>query len=146
MLLKRLVENDLYSSLNEMQKLQSRLNRLLASGSTTASGEFPQMNIWTSEQGAVIRTEIPGIQPDDVNISLVNDTLTVRGARESLNLREGETCHRQERGSGQFMRSIQLPFSVDGDKVKAKFFDGVLEITLPRSEAEKPRKISVVAE
>ena len=104
-----------------MQKLQSRLNRLLASGSTTASGEFPQMNIWTSEQGAVIRTEIPGIQPDDVNISLVNDTLTVRGARESLNLREGETCHRQERGSGQLCVRYSYRFQLTGIRLRPSF-------------------------
>jgi HSP20 family protein len=129
-----------------MQRLQGRLNRLLSNHSITSSSEFPPMNIWTCETGAVLRTEIPGISSEDVEISLVHDTLTIKGQRRPENLKEGESCHRNERGCGQFTRSIQLPFAVEVDKVEARFADGVLQITLPRAEAEKPRKINVVAQ
>lgn len=146
MLFQRFAGNELFSSLREMQRLQDSLNRVLSAGATNQSTEFPLVNVWTSEQGAIVRAEVPGIAPDDVDISLVHDTLTIRGSRKPEELSEGESRHRHERGSGEFTRSLQLPFGVEGDKVEAKFANGVLQITLPRAEAEKPRRISVVSE
>ncbi len=147
MLYQRYAESDLFSSLQDMQRLQSSLNRLLTeSAPPAASAEFPLINVWTSETGAVVRAEIPGVAPEDVDISLVNDTLTLRGSRNPEELKEGESRHRQERGYGQFTRSLQLPFGVEADHVQAKFSNGVLQITLPRAEAERPRRISVVSE
>lgn len=145
MLFQRLAGNDLFSSLREMQRLQDSLNRVLSSG-PNHSTEYPLVNVWTSENGAIVRAEVPGIAPEDVDISLVHDTLTIRGSRKPEELKEGESRHRHERGFGEFTRSLQLPFGVEGDKVEAKFANGVLQITLPRAEAEKPRRISVVSE
>lgn len=147
MLFQRYADNDLFGSLRDMQRLQNSLNRLLtASVPLEASAEFPPINVWTSENGAIVRAEIPGVAPEDVDISLVNDTLTLRGSRNPEELKEGESRHRQERGYGQFARSLQLPFGVEADHVQARFSNGVLQITLPRAEAEKPRRISVVSE
>lgn len=146
MLFQRLAGNDLFSSLREMQRLQDSLNRVLSAGGANQPKEFPLVNVWTSENGAIVRAEVPGIAPEDVDISLVHDTLTIRGSRTPEEVKEGESRHRQERGYGQFTRSLQLPFGVEADKVEAKFADGVLQITLPRAEAEKPRRISVVSE
>lgn len=146
MLFQRVSDNDLFASMREMQRLQSSLNRLLSHPATNRAAEFPPINVWTSENGAIVRAEIPGVAADDVEISLVNDTLTLRGSRKTEELSEGESRHRQERGYGQFTRSLQLPFGVEAEKVQAKFTNGVLQITLPRAEAEKPRKISVVSE
>ncbi len=147
MLFQRYADSDLFSSLQDMQRLQSSLNRLLTENvPPVASAEFPLINVWTSETGAVVRAEIPGVAPEDVDISLVNDTLTLRGSRNPEELKEGESRHRQERGHGQFTRSLQLPFGVEAEHVQAKFSNGVLQITLPRAEAEKPRRISVVSE
>jgi HSP20 family protein len=147
MLIQRLADNDLFGSLRDMHRLQNSLNRLLSTSvPIEAPAEFPLINIWTSENGAIVRAEIPGMAPNDVDISLVNDTLTIRGFRNPEELQEGESRHRQERGFGQFSRSLQLPFGVEADHVQAKFSNGVLQITLPRSEAERPRRISVVSE
>jgi HSP20 family protein len=147
MLIQRLADNDLFGSLRDMHRLQNSLNRLLSTSvPIEAPAEFPLINVWTSENGAIVRAEIPGIAPDDVDISLVNDTLTLRGFRNPEELQEGESRHRQERGFGQFSRSLQLPFRVEADHVQARFSNGVLQITLPRSEAERPRRISVVSE
>lgn len=146
MLLQRYSENDLFGPLHDMQRLQHTLNRLLSANSSTRPPEYPPINIWTSESGAIVRAEIPGVGPEDVDISLVNDTLTLRGYRRPEELNEGESRHRQERGYGQFARSIELPFGVEADHVEAKFSHGVLLINLPRAEAEKPRKISVLCE
>lgn len=146
MLLRRFAENDLFSSLKDMQRIQNQLDRLLSASASSTSLEFPPTNVWTSEEGAIVRSEIPGIEPERVDISLVNNTLTIRGSRGEEVLKEGQSCHRQERESGHFTRTLQLPFNVNSDCVEARFFNGVLEITLPRAEAEKPRKISVVTE
>ncbi|MDZ4835233.1 MAG: Hsp20/alpha crystallin family protein [Candidatus Melainabacteria bacterium] len=146
MLLRRFAENDLFSSLKDMQRIQNQLDRLLSASASSGSLEFPPTNVWTSEEGAIVRSEIPGIEPERVDISLVNNTLTIRGSRGEEVLKEGQSCHRQERESGHFTRTLQLPFNVNSDRVEARFCNGVLEITLPRAEAEKPRKISVVTE
>ncbi len=147
MLLQRITDSDAMSSLSEMHRIQQQINRLLSLGSTSAvAHEFPAINVWTSEEGAIVRTEIPGINPDDVDISLVNDTLTIRGERCSESKLDDEICHRHERGFGQFARSVKLPFAVEPDAVKADFKDGILQIDLPRATAEKPRKISVRCE
>ncbi len=147
MLFQKLTDNDLFGSVRDMQRLQNSLNRLLSDRiPVEASAEFPPLNVWTSENGVIVRAEIPGVAPEDVDISLVNDTLTLRGSRNPDELKEGESRHRQERGYGLFTRSLQLPFGVEADHVQARFSNGVLQITLPRSEAEKPRRISVVSE
>ncbi len=146
MLLQRLAGNDLFSSLRDMQRLQDSLNRFISASAANGASEFPLVNVWSSESGAIVCAEVPGIAPEDVDISLVHDTLTIRGSRAPEELKEGETRHRYERGHGQFTRSLQLPFGVEADKVEAKFSSGVLQITLPRAEAEKPRRISVVSE
>ncbi len=146
MLLQRFADTDLFSSLRDMQRLQQQLSRLLSTEGSPSTQEFPPINLWASENGAIVRTEIPGIDPNDVEISLVNDTLTIRGSRNPESLQEDQRCHRKERGHGQFTRSLQLPFGVEADKVQARFCNGVLQITLPRAEADKPRKIGVVSE
>jgi HSP20 family protein len=91
----------------------------------------------------VVNAEVPGIDVKDIDISVVGETLTLSGARKSEDLEEGSRYHRQERGSGKFNRSVELPFPVDIDKVEATFKNGVLHISLPRSEADKPKKIVV---
>jgi HSP20 family protein len=146
MLIERIADNDLFGSLRDVQRVQNSLNRLLSIGGPAHHVEFPLINVWTSENGAIVQAELPGIAPEDVEISLVKDTLTLRGSRNPDELKEGESRHRQERGYGQFTRSLELPFSVEGDAVQAKFSNGVLQVTLPRAEAEKPRRITISCE
>lgn len=108
--------------------------------------EFPAVNVWVSGDKAVVTTEIPGVNPDELEITAVKDTLTFRGMRKIEELREGDTYHRRERWSGQFTKTLQLPFAVEAGKVEARFARGVLYVTLPRAEADKPRKISIKSE
>ncbi len=103
------------------------------------------MNVWTNSDGAVVTAELPGINPDDLEISVQGDTLTLRGTRDPEQLCEGEAYHRRERGCGKFQRAFQLPFVVDAGKVEATYELGVLSITLPRAESDKPRKIQVAS-
>ncbi|MBX9689200.1 MAG: Hsp20/alpha crystallin family protein [Candidatus Obscuribacterales bacterium] len=142
MLLHRMTENGLWNSMRELDNMRQKLNQLLYSD-TAGNRDFPALNVWVSENGAVLETELPGFEVSDIEILVVNDVLTLKGTRQTEALQEGERYHRQERGFGQFARSIQLPFSVNAEAVEAKFEKGILEINLPRSAADRPRRISV---
>jgi HSP20 family protein len=104
---------------------------------------YPPMNIHTGEEDVIITAEIPGIDPADIDLTVTGDTLTIKGTRKAQETKPGETWHRRERGAGNFFRTVQLPYNVDGNKVQAGYVNGVLKIELPRAEADKPRKISV---
>jgi HSP20 family protein len=86
---------------------------------------------------------LPGIDPNAIDISVVGKTLTLRGSRKPEEFKENESYHRRERWHGQFTKTIELPFDIDSGKVDAQYRKGILRITLPRAEADKPRKISV---
>lgn len=130
----------------EMNQLQDEMNRLFdtyqPSRFRTASG-YPAVNIWSREDSIKVTAEVPGINPKDIEISVVGETLTLSGIRKPDELKEGARYHRHERGYGKFTRAIQLPYSIDANKVDAKFKNGVLDINLPRAEADKPKKITV---
>ncbi len=130
----------------ELNQIQRDMNRVFDGYSpirTRTAPSYPALNIWSNEEGLVVNAEVPGIDVKDIDISVVGETLTLSGARKSEDLEEGSRYHRQERGSGKFNRSVELPFPVDIDKVEATFKNGVLQISLPRSEADKPKKIVV---
>lgn len=133
----------------EMARMQRTMNRMFrnmqpAFGSRVSSG-YPAMNVWANEEGLVVTAELPGIDPEALDISVVDKTLTVSGNRAPESLEEGEVYHRREREYGKFTRSFQLPYTIEADAVEAVYEKGVLQITLPRAEADKPRKITVKA-
>lgn len=106
---------------------------------------FPALNVWSNADGVLVTAEIPGIAPDAIDISIVDKSLTLQGTREADDLGEEVTTHRQERGYGAFNRTLTLPYNIEQDQVEATFKNGVLTITLPRKEEEKPKKIAVQA-
>jgi HSP20 family protein len=120
-----------------------RVNRALTRWNAPASVEFPAVNVWVAENNAFVTSELPGVEPEDIDISVAGKSLTIRGSRKSEDLKEGESFHRRERWHGQFTKTLEMPFSIESGKVDAKFVKGILNISLPRAEAEKPRKISV---
>jgi HSP20 family protein len=103
------------------------------------------LNVWSYADGIVIDAELPGVDPKDVDVSVVGDELTLRGKVNVLEPREGETYHRRERPAGEFSRTLQLPFRADTGGVKANYKNGVLRLTVPRSEEERPKKVVVEA-
>lgn len=129
--------------LREMQRLQREMNRVFSGLEQPLSQEVPLVNAWVGEGDVVVTAELPGVDPAKVDISVVGNTLTISGTRDADPLKEGESYHRQERHYGRFSRSLQLPFHVEAGKVEARYERGVLRITLPRAEADKPRKIAV---
>jgi HSP20 family protein len=131
-----------------MDRLQQDMNRLfgdMAVNRMRKAPSFPAVNVWAAEDRALITAEIPGVDKDDFDINVTGDTLTLSGVRKAEELPENARYHRRERKSGEFSRNIQLPYTIDVDKVKATFKNGVLKVELPRVEAEKPKKITVRA-
>lgn len=135
-----------WRDIDKMQREMSRLfDELAYVPRSQMAPSFPAMNVWTNEDGAVITAELPGVKPEDIDISVVGETLKLTGSRQPEEVEEGTKFHRRERGFGEFTRTFQLPFAVETDNVEAVFEKGVLHISLPRAEAEKPKKISVKA-
>jgi HSP20 family protein len=123
----------------------SQLMEPFGRGGPGVGGEFPAVNIWTGEDDAILTAELPGINPDDLEITVKNNTITLRGSRKPEDLDDKHTVIRKERGAGTFVRSFSLPFRVDADKVSAQYQKGVIQVMLARSEADKPKKITVNA-
>lgn len=130
----------------EMQRLQNEVNRLFSRLTQAGGRHYPPINVWTGPDEVIVSAELPGIEAEKVEISVLDDLLTLSGTHETTPLKEGETYHRQEINYGRFSRSIQLPFKVEAERVNATYDKGILTITLPRSEKDKPQKIAIKAQ
>lgn len=130
-----------------LSQLQRDMDRLVGetrstTGATWAAG-FPAVNIWSKEDRAIIKAELPGVKAEDIDVSASGQGLTIRGERSREDVGDGVTWHRRERRMGAFARSVELPFTIAPDSVDASYRDGVLEVHVERVEAEKPRRIEV---
>ena len=90
--------------------------------------------------------ELPGVNDENVDISVKGETVSISGERKADELKEGESYHRQERAQGSFNRTLKLPFRVESESAEANYEKGVLRLTLERSEEDKPKKIKIKAE
>ena len=131
-----------FEPIGEMPRTQADLNRLFGLRFYPRP-EFPMMNLWTGPDGAILAAQVPGVSPDELEITIRGDTITLRGNRPPEVSKEGAVVQRQERMHGPFERSVVLPFRVDADKASAKFDRGVVTLNLPRPESDKPRRIQV---
>ena len=104
------------------------------------------MDIYETGEELVIKAELPGVSREDVNISVEDGILTIQGERKKEEEIEEDNFHRLERSYGKFTRSFRLPKTVDADKTRAGFKEGVLRITLPRREEIKPREVKIELE
>jgi HSP20 family protein len=129
--------------LRDMRRTQDQINRLFE-GMRLPALEYPPVNVWVSPEGAVMTAAMAGAKPDQVDIMVHQNTVTLRGDREPETQGEGEVIvHRQERVLGPFSRTVILPFRVDADRVDARFERGVLTLKLPRPAADQPRRIKI---
>ncbi|MCU0305677.1 MAG: Hsp20/alpha crystallin family protein [Thermoanaerobaculales bacterium] len=111
---------------------------------TSASGAWsPAVNILEKEEGIVISADLPGLKAEDVEVTVDNGVLTIKGQRSFEEASEGQTYHRVERWYGSFERSFTVPNSVDPSKIEARFVNGEMSITLPKREESKPRSVKV---
>ena len=140
----RTINNRQRSVWNELERMRSELDKLARTGSrVTGAPNFPALNVWSSAEGLVVTAEIPGVTAEDIDISIVGETLTLSGSRDPEYDGDQVRYHRRERGYGQFNRTLELPYRIEADQVEATFDKGVLTINLPRAEEDKPKKISV---
>jgi len=134
--------------LNAPFELQNDLPRAFFGPRSPESGRcrtWPQFNVWSSDHELIVTAEIPGLDPEQIDVNVNNDLLTVSAGVNAEELSEGESYQRRERYAGQFERSVRLPFAVDQEKSEARYVDGVLEIRLTKPEQDKPRKLTVNA-
>jgi HSP20 family protein len=134
--------------------LQDRMNRLFEEsfrGLNRGTEEdwalggawAPPVDIYEKDGNIVLKAELPGIDPKDVDVRVENNVLTLRGQRKFDTELKRENFHRVERSYGTFTRSFTLPAVVDTEHIKAEYKDGVLMVTLPQHEEAKPKQISI---
>ena len=139
----------------DLVSIQGRMNRLFDEafrGATRPSGDeeewslgswAPAVDIFEQDGNIVLKAELPGVDPKDVDVRVENNVLTLRGERKLDNEVQKESYHRVERAYGSFSRSFTLPNVVDTEKIKADFKDGMLKLVLPKKEEAKPKQISI---
>lgn len=103
----------------------------------------PPVDICETEDSLVLKAELPGIKPDDVEIRVEDNTLHLKGERKFEKEVKDENVHQVERSYGTFSRSFSLPSSIDSDKVKAEYENGVLTLTMPKRVEAKPKTIKI---
>jgi len=137
---------------NEVSFLQDRINRLFDdsfpstknTGDRSTRGEWnPVVDIFDTEEAIVLHAELPGLTKEDVAIEVKGNVLTLKGEKCACTYVDEDSCRLNERCFGSFQRDFTLPAAIDYRKIKATFRSGVLELTIPKPEAERPRRITV---
>ncbi len=103
----------------------------------------PPVDIYETESDIVVKAELPGVDPKDVEVKVEDNTLYLKGERKFEKEVKNESYHRVERAYGSFARSFSLPNSINAEKVKAEYKDGLLTLMLPKREEAKPRTIKI---
>jgi HSP20 family protein len=106
----------------------------------------PAINILEREDAMVITADLPGLKAEDVEVTVEEGTLSIRGERKLEEAAEGETFHRVERLYGSFERTFTLPNSIDVDRIEARFSNGEMVLSLPKLEESKPRSVKIKVE
>jgi len=139
----------------DLVTLQERMNRMFDEsfrGAGRGSSEedwalggswAPAVDIYEQGTDIVLKAELPGVDPKDVDIRVENNVLTLRGERKFDGEVKRESYHRVERAYGSFTRSFTLPNTVNTESIKAEYKDGVLRVTLPKHEEAKPKQIKI---
>ena len=140
-----------WDPLEELEKMRRQMDRVFSTAQPGARGrglfgeqrEFPLLNLYETSDDYVVTAEVPGVKPDDIDITVVGYSMTLKGKRESEADPDKVGCHRQERDFGSFARTISLPGAIAMDQVEATYVNGVLQVKLAKAEEAKPRVIKV---
>ena len=134
----------------ELNRLRREIDRLfeepfslLAPGTSFYEGWTPAVDIYEDKDKYVVQAELPGMKREDIDVSLDGDTLTISGERKQEEEKKEGESYRSERFFGRFQRSVTLPMPIQANKIEAKYKDGVLAVTVPKSEEAKPKQIQV---
>lgn len=129
----------------DFEDMHREMNRMFGSlGERRRTGDYPPVNIRRNDHQAVLTAELPGMKPEDLDINVKHDTVTIRGERKEEQ-HDTQSYLKRERGYGSFSRSFAMPFKIEGDNVTATCKNGMLSLTLPRAESDMPKRISVNA-
>ncbi|MFQ5768079.1 MAG: Hsp20/alpha crystallin family protein [Acidobacteriota bacterium] len=138
---------------NDLLRIQKRMNRLFEDSlnqsrdvddKSMVSGNWsPPVDIYETGEKVVLVADLPGVRQEDLDIQVESNTLTLRGERRMQKDVNQENYHRIERGYGTFQRSFTLPTNIDQDRIRAEHRHGILEISLPKAEGSRPKKIPV---
>ena len=143
---------DLLREMSQMQRDMDEmfrgfgLGRLFGPSFEPALGlrSWPRINLREDGDHLYVEALLPGVDPDKVDMNVLGNTLSLSGERLPADAGgNGRTWHRRERGTGKFLRTIELPVEIDPERIKAEYRNGLLCVTLPKAEAAKPKKISI---
>jgi len=135
-----------------LERLQREMNRAFDGFFRSDAGDqesfssrswYPNIDVVENDDAYEVRAELPGLEKEDVKISLNNNVLTLRGEKKNEAEKKGANYHRIERSFGGFERSFTLPGSVKSEAIEAKFADGVLSVVIPKLEESKPKMIDI---
>lgn len=134
-----------FDELERMQREVDRLAEALTGGLSRepSAGVYPPINMTEDNDNYYMRAELPGLKADELEISVTGNDLSIAGERRIPTENEKAKYHRREREAGKFSRIVSLPTQIDMSKAEAISADGILTIVLPKSEAAKPKRISV---
>lgn len=140
-----------WDPLRDLLSIQDRMNRLFeqtlsrsrAEERVTASTWSPAVDIYETPETIIMKADLPGLSREDIEIQIRDNTLSLRGERRFAKDVQQENYLRIERAYGAFQRNFTLPATVQQDQIRATFRDGVLELTLPKAEEAKPKKIAI---
>ncbi len=134
---------------NDFFRLRDELDQLFDIGLPLADirsvprGTFPAINMQEEKNAVTIQAGLPGVDPTEIDLTLEDNVLTIKGNRTIKTDGEKTSYHRRERFSGDFARMVSLPEGLDAEKVEAQYRDGILNITIGKAEEKKPKQISV---
>ena len=133
---------DITTLRDEMNRL---FNRTVGDGVSSGSAWTPAVDIFDTDQAIVLRAELPGLTPEDIDIEIDDNVLTLKGERRFEETVQEGRYYRLERAYGHFQRNVTLPQGVKPDEISASFDNGVLSVQVPKAEEVRPRKIAVGA-
>jgi HSP20 family protein len=135
--------NDPFETLFAIQRaLDARIASDWMGSRTTGIGSFPPINIFQQNDDFVAIVELPGVDKDDLEIEVKENTIRISGDK-TIKYEDGASIHRRERVWGVFDRTLSVPIQINPDAVKAEYRDGVLALFIPRAESDKPRTIKI---
>lgn len=146
MMYKFLENNPTQSIWRDFDRLNDAITRSFLENGSASVRSFPPLNVYTREDEAFVQAFLPGIDIEDIDLSVKDNSLTIRGKKREEDLSEGTEVHVREVFSGDFSRTLEFPFRLDSERVTADLKNGVLGILLPRAEADKPKKIRIQTE
>ena len=138
----------------ELERLRQEFDRAGRPGSARSPGRFaflpgrgarqyPLVNVADDGESFYVEALAPGVDPDQLEITVVQNRLTIAGEKRGGDDNAPERVHRVERAAGRFLRTVDLPVEVDADRVEAQYKNGLLKLTLPRAAASRPRRVTV---